>query len=244
MSEYIDLDEDFDFDSDESMKELDALEAELEELIRLDEIQSEAYEKAFAWFDVLFDFPAKIEIYKSNVASLEKLLSSLDDEPEDRFSRGTLLVGMLSAYEGLVHDLLLLCCQSQVLVSKAIKNLERLGGRDRSYLGLKKNPVGEDLVAKLKAKTLHDPAQVVRMCNVLFELPLPGPHDKEVKFYEALLSARNCYAHVGGYQAGKEYKVSIKTLRFSFGYFHRLVDTYALYVSECAHAASKEADET
>ncbi|HBP5562195.1 TPA: hypothetical protein L6B75_28395 [Pseudomonas aeruginosa] len=232
------------FDIDESMRELDALDAEIQELLRLEEIQSAAYDKAFAWWDVVGGLPSIFKRYKSNIASLEKMFPLLSDNKEDRFSRGTLLVGLVSAYEGLIHDFLLLCCQSYALATKAASNLNNLEPYDRTYLGLKVDCSRDELIMKLKKKTFHDPMQVTRLCNVLFELPLPGVHDKEVSYYRSLLKARNSYTHNGGYENGKEFRVSMKTLRFSFNYFHMLADSYEQYVAEQAIIAADEADKT
>ncbi|NWC90310.1 hypothetical protein [Pseudomonas reactans] len=232
------------FDIDESMRELDALEAEIQELLRFEEIQSAAYDKAFAWWDVVDGSPSILKRYKSSIVSLEKMFPTLSDSPEDRFSRGTLLVGLVSAYEGLVHDFFLLCCQSYALATKAASNLKNLLPEDKSYLGLKVDCPRDELILKLKKKTFHDPTQVARLCNVLFELPLPKAHEKEVLYYNALLKARNSYTHNGGYEDGKEYKVSMKTLRFSFKYFHMLADSYERHIGERAVTAADEADKT
>lgn len=230
------------FDLDESMRELDALDAEIQEFLRLEEIQSAAFDQAFAWWDVVDGLPSIFERYKSSIASLEKMFPSLSDSPADRFSRGTLLVGLVSAYEGLVHDFLLLCCHSYALATKAASNLKNLEPEDKSYLGLKVDCPRDALILKLKKKTFHDPMQLARLCNVLFELPLPRAHEKEVLYYKALLKARNSYTHNGGYEDGKEFKVSMKTLRISFKYFHKLADSYEWYVGERAFTAADEAD--
>lgn len=244
MQENFDTDEDYYRESEELMSELDRLEGELHEILRLEEIQSAAYDKAFAWFEVEADFPPIINAYRANVASLGKILPFLSDSKSDRFARGTVLVGLVSAYEALVHDLILLCCKSHALVSKAVENLEKLSPRDKSYLGFKKEPSRNDLIEKLKIKTLHDPAQVAQLCNVLFELPLPSPHEQEVRFYDSLLRARNSYTHVGGYLDGKEFKVTMKVLDFAFRYFHVLVDSYAQHIQDRARSASEEASKT
>lgn len=232
------------FGIDQSMRELEALDAEFQECLRLEEIQSAAYDTAFAWWAVVGGLPSVFERYKSSIASLEKMLSTLSDSPEDRFSRGTLLVGLVSAYEGLVHDFLLQCCQSYPLATKAILNLENLEHKDKNYLGLKVDCTRDELVLKLKRKTFHDPMQVTRLCNVLFELPLPWAHEKEALYYKTLLKTRNSYTHNGGYEGHKELKVSMKTLRFSFKYFHMLADFYEHYVGERAITAADEADKS
>jgi hypothetical protein len=234
--------EDYDFESDEISLELDELTKELDFMIQSGEKEQELFDHAFAWFDIAFEFPEKLESFKENVLSLRKILPFLNDDATDRFARGTILVGLVSAYEGLVHDLFLVCCNSLPQVKNAVRNIARLNEKDKSYLGLANDSSAEKLASALKKKTLHDPAQVVRLSNILFNLPLPAPHEMEAKFYRSLLSARNIYVHDNGLLDGKEYKVPLEVLNFSFNYFQALVDSYAHHLLEQANRVADEAN--
>ena len=231
----------YDSTSDEIFIELDELGKELDFLIKRDSQEQELFDHAFAWFDIVLEFPDKIESFVTNVLSLRKIVPLLNDEATDRFARGTILVGLVSAYEGLVHDLFNVFCNSSLQIKNAVKNIANLNEKDKCYLGLANNSSAEKLASSLKKKTLHDPAQVVRLSNILFKLPLPVPHEKEIKFYRSLLRARNLYVHDNGLLEGKEFKISLKVLGFSFNYFQALVDSYAHHLMEKANSAADEA---
>jgi len=183
------------------------------------------------WIDVLFELVDKLKIFNQNMKSLKLGITHACNQKNNYFLNGVLLVGVVSAYESFVHDFFNICCSKQTYIANALKNVDRLGNKDRNHLRLKAQVSEEDLSERLRSATLHDPIQIAKISNILFGLKMPV---LEEKYNRELLERRNLFTHNGGFLDGKPIDMTTEYLTHSYEQIYSLINAYVNAVREDA----------
>lgn len=211
----------FDFDSmDEDLAEIDRL--------------SGLVDEAFEWWGVFLDLQTLTEQFQNDLHSLKlgAIIPKKQTEKDNSFLYGTLLSGIISLYEGFVHDLLDICLNKDDFMNKALENISRLEPNDQGYLKIRKNGSGEELRLKLKKATLHDPIQIARIVGALFNLPFPRPRDE---FIIKVLEIRNNFTHNNGKLNGEKISLSVSDFLVVFRFFDSIVAAYLSKLVKSGH---------
>jgi len=180
---------------EEAQSEIDADNDKIDELL--------------GWLDVFCDLECALKAFNSNMSSLFRAISTeiQQEKQEGDFLSGTLLVGVVSAYEGFIQSLFQLLCNNSNFMKMAIGNVRKLEEKDLNQLRLSKNKQYSEktLKDKIKKATLHDPRQVSRLSLVFFHLKFPSLNQKDI---EKILKQRNIFTHHGGISNGQQEKIT------------------------------------
>lgn len=221
------MDDDLDFDLDEFERECEQFDKEMSALYS-------QLDNAFEWIDLYTDLQSSVERFNANMNSLKlaieqhKNVSSLNP-----FLYGTLLVGVISAYEGFIHELFNACCNKTDYIKKALSNINKLNGGDINRLKLRTKKIcSEDDVKNILLKaTLHDPSQISRLSEVLFGLKMPTIENEISK---KLLEIRNAFTHNNGYLGGEYVKPSYYDTKTVHHLYATLVNGYVNSINKHA----------
>jgi len=204
-----------------------AIEAGYEEDQSEIDADGEKIDKLLEWQDVFCDLESALKVFNSNMRSLSRAISTeiQQEKQEGDFLSGTLLVGVVSAYEGFIQSLFKLLCNNSKFMKMAIGNVRNLEKKDLKQLRLSKNKEysEKDLKGKIKKATLHDPLQVSRLSLVFFHLKFPSLNQKNI---EKLLKQRNLFTHHGGTSGGQQEKIDPKYIRDISNNINSLINSY------------------
>jgi hypothetical protein len=80
-----------------------------------------------------------LDAFRMNIASLSHGILSFTEKKysNDNFMNGTFLVGIVSAYEGFIHDMFDTLCSEKDSIELALKNVDKLSSADKRYLRLR-----------------------------------------------------------------------------------------------------------
>ncbi|NMD50875.1 hypothetical protein HG547_04415 [Shewanella sp. DNRA4] len=202
--------------------DFDPLDEELAEIDRMAALTNEAFE----WWIVLLDLKSLTEQFQNNLRSLKQgaIIPTKELIREDNsFLYGTLLSGVISAYEGFVHDLLDACLRKDAFMDNAIANISKLDPKDQGYLKIKKNGNAKDFKIKLRETTLHDPIKVARIAEALFGLPFPKPSNGLII---KILEIRNAFTHNNGKVKDEKIILTINDFLSALDIFDEIVIAY------------------
>ena len=213
------MDDDLDFDFEDFERECEQHEKEMDTL-------NTQLDNAFEWMDLLCDLQSSVEKFNENMNSLNLAIESQKSEPElNHFLYGTLLIGIISAYEGFIHELFNACCNKTDYIKNALLNIKELSKKDAKHLKIstKKPPSEDGLKQKLLKATLHDPIQISRLSDKLFGLKMPTIKNE---FSKKLLDIRNAFTHNNGYLGGEYVKPSYHDVKTVHHLFIALINGY------------------
>ncbi|MDP0562699.1 MAG: hypothetical protein QS721_10400 [Candidatus Endonucleobacter sp. (ex Gigantidas childressi)] len=149
-------------------------------------------------------------MFDENMKSIYQGVLSLvnQENTSSSFIYGTYLVGFVSAYEIFIHDLFEICCNRKKYIDRALKNIDELESHDINHLRMRSEAkrTEEYLIERLKTTTLHDPIQVARIPQVIFNLKMPTLNNE---FTEILLSQKNAFTHNGGFSNGESIDITV-----------------------------------
>lgn len=210
--------EEVEFDWEENERELD-------EALKEIDYWGKQLEEGGEWIDLLLSMEGTLLRFKENMESLSIAFPALDssEEKNNQFLCGVMMVGIVSAYESVVHDLFSIILNKSSHSELAVSQIQNLSKKDKYHLKLKSCKTDEELRAALSRATLHDPNQIARLSMVLFNVPLPSLPES---FCAKLLRIRNDYSHNGGYDGGKKHKLSPTVVLEMFRFIMDLVSTY------------------
>ncbi|MGC4075938.1 MAG: hypothetical protein QM702_02655 [Rubrivivax sp.] len=214
--------EDDDFELNRIMDELEEGSKEI------NEINSEL-ENYFEWLEVLTGLNKISKKFVSNMDSLSSIHGSISDTIDNSFLIGTLWSGVISSYEGFVHDLFDLLLSNRIHAQAAVEGAPSLdkGLLDQIKLNKNKYISAEDLRFLFRKATLSNPNKGAALANHLFKTNIPEIEDKEML---SALKIRNAYTHNNG---GVE--VSLSSLEL----FHDKIDTaVGGYIKEILNQAN------
>ncbi|MBW3516833.1 hypothetical protein KO537_19280 [Shewanella sp. NKUCC01_JLK] len=225
------MDDDLDFDFEEFEREF---ERECEQHEKEMDTLNAQLDNAFEWMDLLFDLQSSIERFNENMNSLNLGIESQKKESEPNcFLYGTLLIGIISAYEGFIHELFNACCNKTDYIKDALLNIKKLTSEDARHLKIstKKTLSEGELKQKLLSATLHDPIQISRLSERLFGLKMPTIKND---FSKKLLELRNAFTHNNGYLGGEYVKPSYHDAKTVHHLFVALVNGYVNSITKNA----------
>lgn len=201
--------------------DFDSLDEDLAEIDRLSGLVNETFE----WWVVLLDLQYLTAQFHNNLRSLKlgAIIPKEQTRKDNSFLYGTLLSGVISIYEGFVHDLLDACLNKDEFMNNAIANISALDPKDQGYLKIKQNGSGKDLRIQLKKATLHDPIQIARIVDALFKLPFPKPRDELII---KILKVRNAFTHNNGKINDKKITLTVHDFLGVFDMFDEIVAAY------------------
>lgn len=214
---------------DDLFLEMDLLNAEIDE-------ESKKIDDLMEWVDILLELADKLVDFNANMDSIHQGIigASNNEDNNYHFLNGTLLVGLVSAYENFVHDFFDSCCDNKDLLIMAVSAIDKLNSSDKKHLRLNvaKEKLNEVyLRSMLKRVTLHDPIQIARISEVLFGLKMPM---LEISYVEKLLSQRNAFTHRGGFSDGEKLDVR-------FNYLVKIHDDIYMLINGYVEAMQLEA---
>ncbi|GHT95655.1 hypothetical protein FACS1894116_11510 [Betaproteobacteria bacterium] len=214
--------EDDDFELNQFMDELE------KESKEIDEISSEL-ENHFEWHDILIGLNEISRKFVSNMDSLSSIYESISDTIDNSFLIGTLWSGVLSAYEGFVHDFFDLLLSNRIHSQEAIDKSASLEKGISNQIRLNKNKSisVEELRSLFRKATLNNPNKGAALANHLFKTNIPEIDEKIVL---SVLEIRNAYTHNNGGIA-----VSLPSLE----QFHEKIDTLvSVFIKEILDQAN------
>lgn len=213
--------------------------AELDKKIEEYEKNLKFIDTAFEWLDLHHKFIPILQNFINNTEGISDVIEHLPnkDDSKHQFLIGTLLNGVTSAYEGMVHDFVhLLMTNSNY---RKEDNTEKIQEKDLKSLNIKKNLPWDELSKRLKKSTLNHPNIVARIINALFELNIPEGDEEEIQYQ---IEMRNDFTHNNGInKAGTTHKVSWKYLEDFLTRIHKLVSNYAVSLQSDADKFLKDA---
>ncbi|MDV5097293.1 hypothetical protein RYH74_08325 [Pseudomonas sp. LSJ-87] len=190
------------------------------ELIKADE----AIDLCLAMMDILNTF-------HENMSSLSLSFATLESKPEEptNFLTGIICSGIISAYEGCIHDILDAILSNNSLLESAISRWPSLTTADRGYLKIKGQLNQESIRNKLRTKTLHDPNQISRIVKSLFDMDIPKLPDA---LCQALLRTRNAYTHNNGIINGSKDILTPKSVIKVYNLIFNLITRFSDAIQE------------
>lgn len=221
--EITDLDDD---GLDQLIKEIELEGRQLEEL-------SQNVDTGFAWLTLYEDMRPILRRFIDHLRSIDDVVGHLPnkDDVRHRFLLGTLFGGVVSAYEGMVHDFVDLLMNSDNY--KNIERLKNIDTNDLNRLRIKQGPSWGELTLGLGRATLNHPNIVTRILNSLFEFSVPQVDEDAL---EHLIQMRNDFTHNNGFnKVGEAYEVSWEQLSNFIVGIDELVAIYVQNVHVHAH---------
>ena len=237
MSDVTDINKDIDFDDfDDFQKELDKDLAELEALSAL-------VVEGFVWWAILEEVVAHTEEFIGRSAQLKKgvLITFAKKDEDFSFLVGNLISGILSLYEGFVHNVLDSCLNKNSYMEHALGNLHKLSKKNKRRLRFQKDEdINVDVLrAALQKSTLNEPEIIRNLALELFDLSLPAPSSE---VYKKIISIRNAYTHNGGKLDGQQLKLTGKDFLIVQKLFDNLISNYANHITNLANSFMDDND--
>jgi hypothetical protein len=204
--------------------DLDIFDREFDELNNEMEVIYAQMDDAVEWMDILIDLESKVEQFNTNMQSIASSFPViLNKEHDNSFLIGTLLVGVISAYEGFIHDLFYICCNRSKYLNKALLCIGDLCDKDKNYLKVKVGVSEVNFKKMLLKATLHDPIQIARLSEKLFGLKMPTFNKEHTS---RLLNIRNAFTHNNGFLNGTAIKLTKVEILNVHQAFIKLVNGY------------------
>lgn len=211
---------------DQLIKDIELAGRELEEL-------GQNIDTGFVWLNLHKDMLPILRRFIEHLKSIDDVVHHLPDKDNvrHRFLLGTLFGGVVSAYEGMVHDFvdLLMNCDNY----KSIERITKIEANDLKRLRIKQGPGWDELALGLGKATLNHPNVVARILNSLFEFSVPQADEDAL---EHLIKMRNDFTHNNGFDGtGQAYEVSWEELSAFIVGIDELVALYVQNVHAHAH---------
>ena len=160
--------DEFNDDLDLSFYELDAESAEIDKLIS-------HVENACSWLPLLDELSEITDNFIRNMESLEITFDLIrDNDVNSFFLKGTIWVGIISAYEGFLHDMLHTILQKKEFFNLAQERIPKLDIKIKNRLNIKnqENLTKKLLEDKIREATLNNPSQGAIIMRHLFDFPI------------------------------------------------------------------------
>jgi hypothetical protein len=209
-----------DWDEEEfnkQMKEIELLEKEGTELYQF-------IDNGFEWIALYQSiYPVFLKFF-ANMDSIGHVIDTLPNknDSEHQFLIATLLGGVISAHEGMIHDFVSSLMNSSNYRKE--ENIRKIQDKDLKDLSIRKNLSWNELAKKLQGATLNHPNRVARILNALFEFNLPEDNEDEIT---NLIQMRNDFTHNNGTRKdGTVYNLSWEYLDRFHTTMYELVATY------------------
>jgi hypothetical protein len=151
----------------------------------------------FEWLDIITELNEVYNKFISNMDSLSSVYDAISVETDNVFLIGILWSGVLSAYEGFVHDFFDLLLSKQIHAEEATKKSSSLEKNISNQIRIKNNKsTSPEILRDLFRKaTLNDPTKVAKLANQLFKTNIPLIDEETVA---RALNIRNAFTHNNG----------------------------------------------
>lgn len=185
------------------------------EISDIDSHLNELYE----WHELMSSVEESLCSFISNMNSLALPFELLHKENKgNRFLIGVLWSGILSAYEGFIHNLVYSLLQKESFQAQAVARVGVLSEADKKYFGIRSNiKTKKHLESVFSRATLNNPNKASALLKVFFDIDIPRINEKDV---EKAMQIRNAYAHSNGRFEGSEIAIGVSALKK----FHEKVD--------------------
>ncbi|HCE1882654.1 hypothetical protein HJ057_23770 [Vibrio parahaemolyticus] len=211
------IDDDFGF-FDDDWEELEKEYAELQH-------QNAILDEGFEWWEILEYVVLYSEEFELGLEQLKQgaLVTLVKKEQDFSYLLGSLITGVVSLYEGFVHNIFDSCLDKNDFMEYALNNVGNLTPKDQGYLKIPKNADVIVLKKCIKKVTLHDPVQIQRLAKSFFNLEFPSPNPE---LYKRVIEIRNAFTHNSGRINGEAVKLSTKDFLIVHDSFKRLAARY------------------
>lgn len=210
------------FDDEETNKINEEIEFSLEKIDRLSQYIETGFELDF----ILQETIQILHNFNVNIVSIGDVINKLPnkDNSKHRFLIGILFGGVVSAYEGMVHDFVDLLMNS--INFKKEEAIKKIPQEVLNALKIKEGLAWNELAKFLQKATLNRPNIVARILNALFEFNIPEGNEKEIA---SLIKMRNDFAHNNGFSRdGLVHNPSWDELNAFCTLMDELVSSYAI----------------
>jgi hypothetical protein len=172
-----------------------------------------------------------LHTFHKNMSSLSLSFATLESKPEEstNFLTGIICSGIISAYEGCIHDILDAILSNNSLLESAISRWSSLTTADQRYLKITGQLNQDSVRNKLRTKTLHDPNQISRIVKSLFDMDIPKLPGA---LCQALLRTRNAYTHNNGIINGSKDILTPKSVIKVYNLVFNLITRFSDAIQE------------
>jgi hypothetical protein len=187
--------------------------------------------RADAAIDLCLAMMEILDTFHKNMLSLSLSFTTLKSNPEEstNFLTGIICSGIISAYEGCIHDILDAILNNNSLLESAISRWSSLTTADQEYLKIKGQLNQKSVRNKLRTKTLHDPNQISRIVKSLFDMDIPKLPEV---LCQALLRTRNAYTHNNGIINGSKDVLTPESVIKTYNLIFNLITHFSDAIQE------------
>lgn len=196
-------------------------------------------DKFIEYYYIFKQIPNLFKNYHKNIIELFHVIKIVSDE--NKYLCGTLLVGLVSAYEGMVQDILELMSTSSDLDRNSLyQKFQQLDEFKRKFNS------EDDFFKELNKMTLNNPFNTFKLLDELFELNLIKKYSDKLYLLDEckskeLIEIRNDFVHKAG--KNKLEKISTEYLKIIFYSLHTLCFIYQKDISIMIEQKMKNAEE-
>lgn len=179
------------YEDDEFDRELE----KIEEIEKNLDLLYQQIDTSFDWLSLYQNMPPVIERFNRNIQSIDFAAKTLTNKNENKeyFLIGTLMGGVISAYEGMVHEFVDLLINSKIFTETEIIKKIQSRGIIRIEKGEELNR--DSIAALLRNETLNHPNRVGKLLTVVFGFKLKKRDEKQ---FTQLIKMRNSFTHNNG----------------------------------------------
>ncbi|MGI2192885.1 HEPN domain-containing protein [Shewanella baltica] len=195
----------------------ETLEKEInDDLLRMDESNE--------LLDISVELICSIENFNNNMECLAKTFHLLTDDKNNPFLKGTILAGIISAFEGFVHELFKIFCNKPIYISRAMENIRSTPKPilNKSFK-LQKVTSEKTLKNMLLNSTFNDPVTISFISELLFKLNMP-PFDKE--YTRSIIEKRNAFTHKNGIRDDCYVSITYDEILAAYDHYFDTVKSY------------------
>lgn len=169
------------------------------------------------------DITFAVEQFNINIKKIEVFIK-FASENNNSYLNGLLLIGIISAFEGFIHEVLKVSCDKPIYISKAMKRLSSLPiGEIEKFHTLKNVKDEITLKKRLLENNFNDPVKINRVSKVLFGFSAP---EIDEIYTRELIDKRNALIHNNGFYNGCYLNISLLEINKSYEHYFLAVNDY------------------
>lgn len=196
-------------DNEKPLNEIDELQQMAEEYVELLSYSN----------DIIF----AVNKFNANINQIDELIK-LAIKNNNSYLNGLLLIGIISAFEGFIHEVLKVSCDKPIYISKAMKRLNSLPISEIKKFHTLKNVKDEvTLKERLLANNFNDPVKINRVSKILFGFSAP---EIDEIYTRELIDKRNALIHNNGFYNGCYLNISLPEIKKSYEHYFSAVNDY------------------
>jgi hypothetical protein len=187
-----------------------------DDLLRMDEVNE--------LLNISVELTSSIDKFNNNMECLAKAFHLLTDDKNNLFLKGTIFSGIISAFEGFVHELFKIFCNQPIYISRAMENIKSTPKPilEKSFK-LQMVTSEKKLKNMLLKSTFNDPVTISFISELLFKLKMP-PFDKE--YTKAIIEKRNAFTHTNGIRDDCYVSITYNEILAAYNHYFDTVESY------------------